>query len=70
MGTGPILLPPVVAAAGILQSCVLLLVMILLSTIGAQFVIETLGITNCMKRYGYRSSNITDNTIVTESDTS
>ena len=49
MGTGPILLPPVVAAAGYALSTGLLLIMVLLSTIGAEFMVEVLALTNCLK---------------------
>jgi amino acid permease len=49
MGTGPILLPPVVASAGIGLSVILLLILALISIIGAEFIIESLGVANCLK---------------------
>lgn len=52
MGTGPILLPPVVAGAGVILSTLVLSIMGLLSIIGAEFIIESLSIANCMKIYG------------------
>jgi amino acid permease len=52
MGTGPILLPPVVAGAGVLLSAGVLIIMALLSFIGAEFIIESLSIANCIKTYG------------------
>jgi len=57
MGTGPILLPPVIASAGLLLGAGVLLVMVLLSLIGAEFIIEALSIANCMKRYGERDQS-------------
>jgi amino acid permease len=46
MGTGPILLPPVVASAGFGLSTIVLLVIMLFSIIGAEYLIEILSITN------------------------
>ena len=61
MGTGPILLPPAVAAAGLGLSSIWLILAIL-SVMGAEFVLEvinfkslyykTLSIVNCIKIYG------------------
>ncbi len=52
MGSGPILLPPVVAGAGIGLSVILLLIIAVISVIGAEFVIESLAIANARKYYG------------------
>lgn len=67
MGTGPILLPPVIASAGLLLSAGVLLVMVLLSLIGAEFIIEALSIANSIKRYGVRDSSKVQ--LLNESDT-
>lgn len=62
MGTGPILLPPAVAAAGLGLSSIWLIIIAILSVMGAEFVLEvinfkslyykTLSIVNCIKIYG------------------
>jgi Na+/alanine symporter len=40
MGTGPILLPPAVAAAGLGLSSIWLIIIAILSVMGAEFVLE------------------------------
>lgn len=68
MGTGPILLPPVVAGAGVLLSSGMLLIMAVLSIIGAEFIIEALSIANCMKAYGTEEAGVKSK-LVNDADT-
>ena len=57
MGTGPILLPPVVAASGIGLSTIVLSVIMVTSIMGAEFLIEILSITNCMNNHPLIKTN-------------
>lgn len=57
MGTGPILLPPAIAAAGIILGGLWLVLMLFFSSMGAEFVVEvkfinnkTLSITNAINQ--------------------
>jgi amino acid permease len=49
MGTGPILLPPNIANAGFAFSTIVILIMAVFSIISASYMIEMLGICNCIK---------------------
>ena len=57
MGTGPILLPPVVAASGIGLSALVLAIIMVTSIMGAEFLIEILSITNCMNNHPLIKTN-------------
>ena len=51
MGTGPILLPPAVAAAGLGLSSIWLITIAVLSVIGAEFVLEVTYFNNYLIRH-------------------
>ncbi len=50
MGTGPILLPPAVANAGVGLGVILIILLALISIIGAEFIVESLAIANSIKK--------------------